>query len=671
MTSAAPVPLWVPSGERRTRSHLQAFLERLDFGGYDEAWRWSVTPSTAGRFWDDLARRYGVRWHRTPDTVLEPGEGAWGARWFRGGHLNYAEHALRPPAFGDGPLPPVGPAVVARSQTREPIELGWHELEVAVARARAGLRSWGVRAGDRVAACLPNIPETLVTMLACAGLGAVFTACAPETGVAAVLDRLSQVAPVLLLHVDGYRYGSRVVDRRAEAEAVLAGLPSVRRAVWLGYLRPGAAPPAGWATWEELTAVGESPELEPVAFDHPLYVLYSSGTTGRPKAIVHGHGGILVEHAKALTYHFDLGQGDRMFWYTTTGWMMWNFCVSGLLTGSTVVLFDGDPTWPRPDALFEVMASTGVTCGGVGAGYLVASARAGLRPGDRHDLRALATLGSTGSPLPAAAAEWVYRAVGDDLLLASFSGGTDVCTGFLGGSPLHPVWAGEISCRCLGAPVSVLDDAGRPVIGVEGELVLTGPMPSMPVGFWGDRDRSRYRAAYFGTFPGIWAHGDRAMLTDRGTVVVSGRSDGTLNRGGVRTGTAELYSVVEAFGEVEDSLVVHLDDRGGGPGEIWLFVVEAPGVDHRDLTERLRSTLRRDLSPRHVPDRILAVPAVPRTLTGKKLEVPVKRLLMGTPVHEALAVASVADPASLEPFQALARARTGGRSSTASAADSA
>ncbi|MGH9092966.1 MAG: acetoacetate--CoA ligase, partial [Acidimicrobiales bacterium] len=525
--------------------------------------------------------------------------------------------------------------------------------------ALAGLRAAGVRPGDRVAACLPNVPEALVGMVAAASLGAVWTACAPETGVAAVLDRLAQVAPVVLLHVDGYRYGRRAVERRAEAEAVLAGLPTVRRAVWLDYLHPGEPPPAGWSTWEELTADGGPLEHEPVPFDHPLYVLYSSGTTGKPKAIVHGHGGILVEHVKALAYHFDLGPADRFFWYSTTGWMMWNFCVSGLLTGSTVVLFDGDPAWPGPDALWELMASTGVTCGGVGAGYLVASVRAGLRPGEAHDLSALATLGSTGSPLPAAAARWAYEGVGGDLLLASFSGGTDVCTGFVGGSPLHPVWAGEISCRCLGAPVAVVDEAGAPVVGREGELVLTGPMPSMPVGFWGDRDGARYRAAYFEAFPGLWAHGDRATLTERGTVVVTGRSDGTLNRGGVRMGTAELYAVAEGVDGVEDSLVVHLDDPEGGPGEIWLFVVEAPGADHEDVAGRLRSALRRDLSPRHVPDRILAVPTVPRTLTGKKLEVPVKRILSGTPLHEALAVASVADPASLEPYEAWARERAG------------
>ena len=458
--------------------------------------------------------------------------------------------------------------MVARSQTRDPVTLGRDELAALVARARAGLRAAGVRPGDRVAACLPNVPEALVGMLAAASLGAVWTACAPETGVAAVLDRLAQVAPVVLLHVDGYRYGRRAVDRRAEAGAVLAGLPTVRRAVWLGYLHPGEPPPAGWSTWEELTAEEGPLEHEPVPFDHPLYVLYSSGTTGKPKAIVHGHGGILLEHAKALAYHFDLGPADRFFWYSTTGWMMWNFCVSGLLTGSTVVLFDGDPAWPGPDALWELMASAGVTCGGVGAGYLVASLRAGLRPGEAHDLSAMATLGSTGSPLPAAAARWAYDAVGGDLLLASFSGGTDVCTGFVGGSPLHPVWAGEISCRCLGAPVAVVDEAGAPLVGREGELVLTGPMPSMPVGFWGDRDGARYRAAYFEAFPGLWAHGDRATLTERGTVVVTGRSDGTLNRGGVRMGTAELYAVAEGVEGVEDSLVVHLDDPEGGPGEI-------------------------------------------------------------------------------------------------------
>ena len=346
-----------------------------------------------------------------------------------------------------------------------------------------------------------------------------------------------------------------------------------------------------------------------------------------------------------------------MFWFTTTGWMMWNFCVSGLLTGSAVVLFDGDPRAPGKDSLWELIASTGTTCAGVGSGYLVACLKDDLHPAARHDLRAMQTLGATGSPLPAAAAEWVYRAVNDDVLLASFSGGTDVCTGFVGASPLHPVWAGEISCRCLGAKVEVFDDAGQPVVGEEGELVITAPLPSMPVGFWGD-DGSRYRSAYFERFPGVWAHGDRAMLTDRGTVVITGRSDGTLNRGGVRMGTAEFYSVVEGFPEVADSLVVHVDDPAGGPGELWLFIVERGGPGKSGaLADQISAALRRDLSPRYVPDRVVAVPSVPRTLSGKKLEVPVKRLLSGIALSEALALTAVADPASLDPFVKLSEER--------------
>ncbi len=528
--------------------------------------------------------------------------------------------------------------------------------------------------GDRVAAYLPNIPETLAAMLACASLGAVWTCCAPEMGVTGVLDRLAQVDPVVLLAIDGYRYGRRTIDRRDDNEAIRAGLPTLVQAVWLGYLHPEGDVPDGrvpegrvperWIPWSDFTREPGPVRFTPVAFDHPLYVLFSSGTTGKPKPIVHGHGGILLEHAKVLGLHFDLGPDDRFFWYTTTGWMMWNFCMSGLLVGSAVVTFDGDPAWPEPDALWATIAETATTCGGVGAGYLVAGMKAGRRPGAGHDLQQLRTLGSTGSPLPAAAARWVYDAVATDVLLASLSGGTDVCTGFVGGSPLHPVWAGEISCRCLGAAVEVFDDAGRAVVGEEGELVLTAPLPSMPVGFWGDADGSRYHATYFERFPRAWAHGDRATLTARGTCIITGRSDGTLNRGGVRIGTAEFYDVVERFDEVADSLVVHLEDPGGGPGEVWLFLVVADSPPPKTgkaggdgLEGRLKEALRRELSPRHVPDRMVIVPQVPRTLSGKKLEVPIKRILSGVPVADALTVASVADPESLEPFVALAGER--------------
>ena len=457
-------------------------------------------------------------------------------------------------------------AVIGRSQTRPDRDLTWAELHHLVARIRIGLEAAGVRSGDRVAACLPNIPETLAAMLACASLGAVWTCCAPEMGVTGILDRLAQIDPVVLLAIDGYRYGRRTIERRDENEAIRAGLPTLARAIWLGYLHPDGAVPDGWTPWEELASESGPAQFTPVAVDHPLYVLFSSGTTGKPKPIVHGHGGILLEHAKVLGLHFDLGPDDRFFWYTTTGWMMWNFCMSGLLVGSAVVTFDGDPAWPEPDALWATIAETATTCGGVGAGYLVAGMKAGRRPGAGHDLQKLRTLGSTGSPLPAAAARWVYDAVAADVLLASLSGGTDVCTGFVGGSPLHPVWAGEISCRCLGAAVEVFDDEGRAVVGEEGELVLTAPLPSMPVGFWGDADGSRYHATYFERFPRAWAHGDRATLTARGTCIITGRSDGTLNRGGVRIGTAEFYDVVERFDEVADSLVVHLEDPGGRAG---------------------------------------------------------------------------------------------------------
>jgi len=660
MWPVTPEPLWQPGPERRFSSRLHRYLERVapdrpldPVAGYDQAWRWSV--SDPGAFWTSIAAEHGVIWHRQPDEALVraggPGEGrdVEGARWFTGSLLNYAEHALRVPGGNAGAV-----AVLARSQTEGPQEQTWSELRTQVARVRTGLALAGVGSGDRVAGYLPNTPVALACMLATASLGAVWTCCAPEMGVTGVLDRFAQVEPAVLVAADGYRYGALPVERVEQAEAIRQGLPTVVAAVWVPYLDPTSAPPPGWMSWEDLTSTEKPLEFAPVAFDHPLYILYSSGTTGPPKAVVHGHGGVLLEHLKVLSLHFDIGPGDRFFWFTTTGWMMWNFCVSGLLVGATVVLFDGSPSWPGPDALWAVMAETRTTCGGTGAGYLVACMKAGLSPGTEHDLSSLVTLGSTGSPLPGSAGAWVYQAVGPDLLLASFSGGTDVCTGFVGASPLHPVWPGEISCRCLGAAVETYDDTGQPVIDHEGELVLTAPLPSMPVRFWADPDGTRYHDAYFERFPGIWAHGDRMTLTSRGSCIITGRSDGTLNRGGVRLGTAELYDVIEADDGVADSLVVHVEDPGGGPGLLWLFVVPAAGAPggFDELAERLRTSLRRDLSPRHVPDRVIEVAAVPRTLSGKKLEVPVKRLLSGTPLEKALALASVANPECLDDYLA-------------------
>jgi acetoacetyl-CoA synthetase len=439
--------------------------------------------------------------------------------------------------------------------------------------------------------------------------------------------------------MDGYVYGGKRVDRRTEVAEIRDQLSTVERYVPLSYLDGG-----GW----DLDADTDEPlAFAPVPFDHPLYVLYSSGTTGLPKPIVHGHGGILLEHLKMLALHHDLGPGDRFFWYTTTGWMMWNFLASGPAVGSAIVLYDGAPDL---EGLWRLVEEAGITYFGTSAPFLLACRKAGIQPG-RNDLSTVKGIGSTGAPLPAEGFRWVYEAVGEQVLLASLSGGTDVCTGFVGGSPLLPVYEGEISCRCLGARVEAFNDKGVPVIGELGELVVTKPMPSMPVGFWGDETGERYRDAYFGVYPGVWRHGDWITITERGTCVITGRSDATLNRGGVRLGTAELYSVVEADPEVADSLVIHLDDPEGGPGRLLLYVALTDGAALDDeLRSRLAGALRRELSPRHVPDEIVQVPAVPRTLSGKKLEVPVKRILTGTPVDEAASRGSLANPESLDAF---------------------
>ncbi len=629
----------------------------LRFATYDEAWRWSVDDP--GAFWTSVWRYFEVEADGAIGADGMPGVALAdpampGARWFPGTTLNYAEHALR--LSGRGPDDVV---VVGRSQTRGPCELTAAQLRDQVACCRAGLAALGVGRGDRVAAFLPNIPEAIVALLATASLGATWTSCAPEFGTRAVIDRFGQVEPRILLAVDGYRYGDRDVDRTAELAEIRTALPSLDATVVLPYLDPaGVAAVPGAVRWDDLLGETGPLDFERVPFDHPLYILYSSGTTGLPKPIVHGHGGITLEHLKALALHTDLGPTDRFCWFTTTGWMMWNYLVSGLTVGSTVVTFDGDPAHPDLSGLWRLAAETRTTYLGTSAPYLMACRRAGLAPGRDLDLSALRGVGSTGAPLPATGFRWVADAVSPSIPLGSLSGGTDLCTGFLGPSPLVPVWAGEISCRMLGARVEAFDEAGRSVMGQEGELVITAPMPSMPVGLWADADGSRLRAAYFDTYPGVWRHGDWLTITERGSCVISGRSDATLKRGGVRIGTAEFYGVVEALPEVADSLVVHLEDPGGGAGELLLFVVARDGraVDD-ELCQRIARELRSELSPRHVPDEIVAVPAVPRTLSGKKLEVPVKRILLGMPPEAAASKDALADPRSLDPFEALAAAR--------------
>ncbi|MEH1027012.1 acetoacetate--CoA ligase [Micromonospora profundi] len=650
--------LWTPPADVLDRSRIGGYLRwlrehrGLDFADYDALWQWSVTDLDG--FWRSIWDHFEVVAH-TPPTATLAERAMPGARWFPGATLNYAENVLRMPGRADD-----DPVVIAHGQTRAPVILTAAELREQVRRVSAGLRRLGVTAGDRVAAYAPNIGETYVLLLATASLGAIFSSCAPEFGTRSVTDRWQQTEPSVLVAVDGYRYGDKAVDRRAEVAAIRAALPSVRHTVSIAYLDPAGTPPEGALSWDELAAPTDEPlTFTPVPFDHPLYVLYSSGTTGLPKPIVHGHGGILLEHLKMLALHHDLGPADRFFWFTTTGWMMWNFLASGPAVGATIVLFDGNPGHPDLGGLWRLAAETGTTYFGTSAPFLLACRKAQLVPRDIADLSALRGVGSTGAPLPAEGFEWVYETVGDQVQLQSLSGGTDVCTGFVGGVPLLPVYAGEIACRALGAKVEARSADGTPVIGSLGELVITEPMPSMPVGFWNDPDGSRYAEAYFDVYPGVWRHGDWITINSRGGCVITGRSDATLNRGGVRLGTAEFYTVVEGLAEVVDSVVVHLEDDEGGAGELLLFVVLADGLELDDaLRKKICRELRTALSPRHVPDEIHQVRAVPRTLSAKKLEVPVKKILTGIPVDRAAAKGALANPESLNAFATFAQSRT-------------
>ncbi len=646
--------LWEPDRARRDGARVTAFMrwlaDRPDrrpadgsvrLGDYDDLWRWSV-EDLAG-FWSALAEWAGVRWATEPQTALADASMP-GARWFPGGRLNYAEHLL----FPSGGPDPSAPAVLFAREDGAEWSLTWQQLRDQVAAVRSWLAGQGVGPGDRVAALLPNCPQALVAMLAATSLGAIWSSCSPDFGARAVADRFSQIEPRVLFVVDGYSYGGKPFDVRPTVEALHAELPSVQATVLVPYL-DAAAELTGAAGWAGVLATPGELAFEPMPFDAPLWVLYSSGTTGLPKPIVHGHGGILLEHVKQLAMHLDLGPGDRFFWFSTTGWMMWNLLVSGLAVGAAVVLYDGSPAHPGPDALWRLAARSGITSFGVSAPYLQACMKADLHPGRDEDLTALRSVGSTGAPLPPEGFAWVYDEVKRDVMLSSLSGGTDVCTAFVGGVPLLPVHAGEIPCRLLGCAVEAYDAHGKPVVGEVGELVITEPMPSMPVMFWNDPDGVRLREAYFETYPGVWRHGDWVKFTDRGSCVIYGRSDSTLNRGGVRMGTSEFYRVVEEVPEVEDSLVIDTS-AAGVEGRLLLYVVLRPGADADTVAAELRTRIRSELSPRHVPDAITPIAEVPRTLNGKKCEVPVKRVLAGVPLETAVSAGALKNPAAMQPF---------------------
>ncbi|MBV9096275.1 MAG: acetoacetate--CoA ligase [Streptosporangiaceae bacterium] len=640
--------LWEPDQVTLRDARVSHFMRWLssergrDFAGYADLWQWSVTRPE--EFWAAIWDYFEVLGDRGPGPVLSGGTMPE-VRWFSGATLNYARNALRT-AWTD----PGRTAIIFEAERAGGGRLSYAQLAAEVARVARGLRALGVRRGDRVAALLPNVPEAVIGLLAAASLGAIWSSCSPDFGARSVVDRFAQIDPKVLIACDGYAYGGREFSRTDMLADVAAALPGLAAVVMVNLL--GGPEPPTVTRWADLGAGehGREPEFEEVPFGHPLWVVYSSGTTGLPKPIVHGHGGIVLEHLKALSFHQDLRPADVFTWYTTTGWMMWNYLAGGLLAGATIVAYDGSATCPDADRLWQLAATHGVTYLGVGAPYLVACMKAGLRPGQQHDLSRLRGVGSTGSPLPPEAFGWVYAHVGSDLLLGSFSGGTDLCTGFVGPCPLLPVRAGVISGRCLGADVQAYDDDGKPVVGEVGELVITEPMPSMPVGFWNDRGGARYRESYFATYPGVWRHGDWIEVLPDGGCIIYGRSDATLNRGGVRMGTSEFYRVVESFAEISDSLVV---DTGtlGAEGRLILYVVPAQGSElDDDLAQRIRAALRAQLSPRHGPDEIRQVPGIPRALSGKKLEVPVRRILLGTDPERAVDPNALADPGLLKYF---------------------
>ncbi len=646
--------LWEPSEEFKENANVSRYMEWLEkekglsFDDYGELWEWSVTELE--EFWASIWEYSDVRASKPYTQVLSSREMP-GSKWFEGAELNYAEHVFRN-AKEDKP------AVLHQSELRPLSETRWRELEDKVGALGEGLKGLGVERGDRVVAYLPNVPEALIAFLACASLGAVWSSCSPDFGVGSVVDRFAQIEPKVLLAVDGYRYGGKDFDRTEVAARLQEEIPALEKTIVLPYLteEPDTSALENVVFWDELLSGNEGAELafEQVPFDHPLWVLYSSGTTGLPKAIVQGHGGILLEHLKKIHLHIDLKPEDRFFWFTTTGWMMWNLLVSGLLAGSTILTYDGNPGYPDMNALWEFAQETAMTCFGTSAGYLTSCMKAGIEPGRNFDLSALKSIGSTGSPLPPEGFDWIYENVKRDLWLFSTSGGTDLCTAFVGGVPLLPVRSGELQARSLGAKVEAYNEEGNSLVDEVGELVITEPMPSMPLYLWNDPEGERLRESYFDKYPGVWRHGDWIKIKPEGSAVIYGRSDSTINRGGVRMGTSEIYRAVDTVEEVRDSLVIDIHKQNG-EAYMPLFVVLEEGAElDEDLEGKINKSIRETTSPRHVPDEIQAVPDVPRTLNGKKLEVPVKKILAGTPPEEAVSKDSLSNPDSLDTFVELA-----------------
>ena len=653
-----PEILWEPTAAAVEASNLTAYTDWLraergvDVTTYPELWQWSVDDLEA--FWNSIFDYFKVSYDGERGPALASREMP-GAEWFPGVRLNYAERAFA--GKDDDAV-----AILHASELRELDEITWGELRSRVAACAAGLRSLGVEKGDRVVAYLPNVAEAAVAFLAVASIGAIWSSASPDFGAGSLIDRFAQIEPKVLIAVDGYRYGGKDFDRTPVVRKLQEAMPSVERTVLLPYLDPAADATSGAAAlenvirWDDLLVEGEGAELtfERVPFDHPLWVLYSSGTTGLPKAIVQGQGGILLEQLKKMHLHVDAKPGDRLFWFTTTGWMMWNFIVSGLLTEAAIVLYDGNPGFPDMGALWDLAEKAQINMFGTSAAYISACMKAGEEPGAGRDLSRLRSVGSTGSPLAPEGFDWIYEHVGRDTWLFSTSGGTDLCTAFVGGVPTLPVYRGELQARALGAKVESWDPEGHPHTGEVGELVITEPMPSMPLFLWNDPDGERYRESYFEMYPGIWRHGDWIEITERGTAIIHGRSDSTINRGGIRIGTAEIYRAVLESDAIVDALVIDLP-RDGTDGVIELFVVLREGAElDDDLRKTLARAIRERCSPRHVPDEVRAIAAVPRTLSGKVVEVPTKRIMMGADPTKVVSRDSLANPEALDYFVELA-----------------
>lgn len=649
-----PSILWQPDESTIQSSNLDKYIQwlkrhrDLHISSYQELWQWSVDEVPA--FWESLWQYFDIQSHSPYRQVMSDAPMPE-TKWFEGSTLNYAEHIFR--SYSDK-----RPAILFASETTPLTAISWAALRQQVAALSAWMRQAGVEKGDRVVAYLPNIPEATVAFLATCSIGAVWSSCSPDFGVSSVVDRFQQIEPKIMFAIDGYQYNGKAYDKRDSVRELCAQLPSLEQVVLVPYLDRNAemSDLANCVLWEEATAeliVGI--EFEAVPFDHPIWVLYSSGTTGLPKAITHGHGGMLLEHYKYLTFHNDVREGENFFWFSTTGWMMWNFVQASLLAGATMVLYDGGPGYPDLDVLWQLAEQAPIHHFGTSAPFLVSCMKQNLQPGKQHNLSALRSIGSTGSPLPPEAFEWVYQNIKPDIWLCSMSGGTDVCTAFVGGCPTLPVWLGEIQCRALGCSMEAWDELGNPVKEEVGEMVITKPMPCMPIYFWNDPDRQKYLASYFEMFPNVWRHGDWLKITERNSLVIYGRSDATLNRHGVRIGTSEIYSAVNQIAEVRDSLVINLE-LSGGSHYMPLFVILETGVELNDaLKKRINDALRNTYSPRHVPDEIIEVSDIPYTMSGKKMEAPVKKILMGVAIEKAANQDSMRNPESLRFFMDFAK----------------